>query len=67
MKFSGSRLRTLRLEAELTRDQLADKAGVSKGTIKRLENGDTGTTLATTGRLADALGVTPEDLMEAAA
>jgi transcriptional regulator with XRE-family HTH domain len=67
MKFSGSKLRTLRGEANLSRDQLAALSGVSHGTIKRLEQGGSGTRLSTVGRLADALGVTPDDLMEAAA
>ncbi len=67
MKFSGSKLRTLRSEANLTQRQLSTLSGVSRGTIKRLEAGGTGTRLDTTGRLAAALGVTPDDLMEATA
>lgn len=67
MKFSGSSLRALRCEANLTQRQLAAKSGVSRGTIKRLEQGGTGATLGTAGRLAAALGVTTDDLMEATA
>ena len=60
MKFSGSKLRTLRVGAELTRDQLAEKSGISKGTIKRLENEqDVSTTTNTIQSLADALEISP--------
>lgn len=39
MQFSPARLRAFREEANLSRQALADAAGVSKSTIKRLENG----------------------------
>jgi len=65
MKFSGSRLRTLRGEANLTQRELAARAGVSRGTVKRLENGtDVNLTLTTLERLADALNISPDDLID---
>lgn len=65
MKFSGSRLRQIRDGANLTRAALATQSGISKGTIKRLENDqDVSTTTTTVERLAYALGVSPADLFE---
>ncbi len=55
-------LQRQRLEAALTQEQLAEKAGVGRLTITRLEGG--GEARPTTLRkLADALSVTPADLM----
>lgn len=60
MKFSGTKLRTLRREADLTQRQLAKTSGVSRGTIKRLENdSEAGATTTTVESLAGALGVSP--------
>jgi transcriptional regulator with XRE-family HTH domain len=65
MKFSGSQLRSLRENAALTRDQLAEKSGVAKSTIKRLENdGDVNTLTSTINSLAAALEVDAIHLYE---
>jgi transcriptional regulator with XRE-family HTH domain len=65
MKFSGSQLRSLREKAALTRDQLAEKSGVAKSTIKRLENdGDVNTLTSTINSLAAALEVDAINLYE---
>lgn len=59
-KVIGRRARLLRLEHGLSQDALAQKAGVSKNTLRDFERG-TGTTRPTTRhRIAEALGTTLE-------
>ena len=38
MRLYGSRVRTLRIQARITQKELAQRAGVSEGTIKRFEH-----------------------------
>jgi len=65
MKFLGAKLLQARKDAGLTRDQLAEKSGVSKSMIKLLENqAAANTTLDTAGKLASALDVDPAVLIE---
>lgn len=52
------RIRERRQTAELTQQALADRAGLSRATIARLELGSGGVTLATLERIAGALGST---------
>jgi transcriptional regulator with XRE-family HTH domain len=59
-----ARLRTVRLRKALTQQQLAERAGVNRVTIARLEGGKDQPFPTTVRKLADALGVQPEDLME---
>jgi transcriptional regulator with XRE-family HTH domain len=54
-------LKTLRLRSLLTQRELADKAGVSRGTVVRIEDGQPAN-VATVRKLAEALGVTAGDL-----
>jgi transcriptional regulator with XRE-family HTH domain len=56
-------LRTQRQTVALTQEQLADKAGVSRPTVTRLENGARAR-ITTVRKLADALGCEPRELME---
>lgn len=56
-------LRRLRREAGLGQRELAETAGVSPGTVYRLENGLRGAYPATLRKLAAALGVSPADLV----
>jgi transcriptional regulator with XRE-family HTH domain len=62
----GGRLRRLRLDAGLTRAELAEIAGLSKGCVMNAENGKQSPRGRTVRRLALALGVDHADLMEAA-
>ena len=57
------RLRRRRLEAALTQQQLADRAGISRNALVRLETLRTEPRPPTLRRLADALNTTPVDLI----
>jgi DNA-binding XRE family transcriptional regulator len=56
-----TRLKALRRGAFLTQAELADRAGVTVGTVIRLEQGGPAN-LATVRRLAEALNVDPTEL-----
>jgi transcriptional regulator with XRE-family HTH domain len=56
-------LRTRRFAVALTQAQLADKAGVSRPTVTKIENGAEAR-VTTVRKLADALGCEPRELME---
>ena len=56
-------LRRRRLLAALTQAQLAERAGVERITVTRLENGGHSTP-PTLSKLAIALGCTPAELMD---
>ena len=61
--IDGRRLRNLRGEHGLTREQLAGKAGISATTIGRIERHQRGSCRSRTlARLAAALGHPPADL-----
>jgi transcriptional regulator with XRE-family HTH domain len=61
---SLTRLRMVRERRALTQQQLAERAGVNRVTIARLERGRDDPFPTTVRKLADALGVEPEELME---
>lgn len=56
-------LRELRQERGLSQRELGEVAGVSSGTVYRLENGLRGAYPGTVRKLAVALGVTPGELV----
>ena len=56
-------LRALRERNELTQVQLAERAGVGKSTIVRIEKGKQNANGVTVVKLARALGVTREELL----
>lgn len=56
-------LRRLREEAFLSQQELADRSGISKAAIHRIETGQPAR-LSTLRRLAGALGVAPASLVE---
>lgn len=62
---TGDRLKTARLRAGLTQEQLAERASLSLGVIKKLEGGGTGR-LPTYHALARALHVRTSALLESA-
>jgi transcriptional regulator with XRE-family HTH domain len=55
----GERLARTRLEGDLTQAQLANRAGISKRTLERLESGAASTQLTTFIRICRALGLVP--------
>ena len=58
-----TQLKFVRQRKALTQQQLAEKSGVNRVTIARLEGGKDQPFPTTVRKLADALGVDPEDLM----
>jgi transcriptional regulator with XRE-family HTH domain len=55
-------LREERVRAALTQQELAERSGVARSTIARIETGDQAS-IPTVRRLARALGLEPADLM----
>lgn len=60
----GAVVRELRLEAELTQEQLGFEAGIRRTFVSVLELGQQQPTLTTIFKLAPALGLTPAALIE---
>ena len=56
-------LRGFRAKARLTQRELADRANVSEASIKGYENGENVMSLEAAVGIANALGVTPSDLV----
>jgi transcriptional regulator with XRE-family HTH domain len=63
MEVDVARLRELRRRRVLTLEELAEKAGVGRNTIWRLEHGVMGAQPRTIRKLARALNVEPEELV----
>lgn len=61
--YIGDRLRELRKQALLTQGQLAERSGVGIATIVRIERNQVEPHARTIRKLADALGVTPAELI----
>lgn len=59
-----SRLLTLRQDSEMSQDTLAQKAGIERKTVNRIENGHFSPNLDTLLRLCQALKVKPEELLK---
>jgi transcriptional regulator with XRE-family HTH domain len=64
MEVDVARLRELRRRRVLTLEELAEKAGVGRNTIWRLEHGVMGAQPRTIRKLAKALDVEPEELVK---
>jgi transcriptional regulator with XRE-family HTH domain len=64
MEVDMVRLRELRRRRVLTLEELAEKAGVGRNTIWRLEHGVMGAQPRTIRKLAKALDVEPEELVK---
>jgi transcriptional regulator with XRE-family HTH domain len=66
MEVDMEKLKELRRRRVLTMEELAEKAGVGRNTIWRLEHGVMGAQPRTIRKLARALGVEPEELVKTA-
>ena len=63
VEVNVEKLRELRRRRVLTLEELAEKAGVGRNTVWRLEHGLMGAQPRTVRKLARALGVEPEELV----
>ena len=64
MEVDVAKLRELRRRRVLTLEELAQKAGVGRNTVWRLEHGMMGAQPRTIRKLARALDVEPEELVK---
>jgi transcriptional regulator with XRE-family HTH domain len=64
MEVDMAKLRELRRRRVLTLEELAEKAGVGRNTVWRLEHGVMGAQPRTIRKLAKALDVEPEELVK---
>jgi transcriptional regulator with XRE-family HTH domain len=65
LRVDAAKLRRLRLSRWMYQRQLAQRAGLHKETVRRIEAGqDSQPRLSTVLALAEALGVPPEELLE---
>lgn len=62
IKF-GEKIKSLRIENELTQEQLAAKCGVSRRTILRIESGEFPATLHIVFALAEVFKLTASDIL----
>ena len=60
----GSRIKQLRNQRALSQEALAEESGLSLRTIQRIENGSSNPTGDTLKRLAQALNVSPDELID---
>jgi transcriptional regulator with XRE-family HTH domain len=56
-RFIGNVIRELRLKDNLTIAEVASQAGISRGMVSKIENGQVSTSLETLSKIAQALGV----------
>ncbi len=59
----AKQLRKLRIDAEMSQDNLAQLAGIDRKTINRIENGHFSPTLDTITRVCVVLTITPSNLL----
>jgi transcriptional regulator with XRE-family HTH domain len=60
----GNNLKRIRNKKAITQGDIARSLGVSRGFVSNIENGKTNPTLATIARLANAIGVTSDELLK---
>ncbi|MFA6077303.1 MAG: helix-turn-helix transcriptional regulator [Candidatus Paceibacterota bacterium] len=63
-KKLGENLKKIRTEKNITQTDLAEKLGVDKSFISNIENGKNNPTLSTITNLAQALGVSTNELLK---
>lgn len=62
-KRIGRRLKSIRIDRDLSQEELANKAGTSAGTIASIESGRSGIGLETAFNITDALDCTLDELV----
>jgi transcriptional regulator with XRE-family HTH domain len=62
--YVGERVRRLRNELALTQAELAERVGITVTALSRIERDEAQPRPKTRRRLADALGVSPRELLE---
>jgi transcriptional regulator with XRE-family HTH domain len=62
--YIGHRLKDLRIQRALTQEELAEKAGLGKNTVNRMERNLTEPHMSTVRKLAKALSVDPSELVK---
>lgn len=62
--YIGHRLKDLRIQRALTQEELAEKAGIGKNTVNRMERNLTEPHMSTVRKLAGALDVDPAELVK---
>ncbi len=62
--YIGHRLKDLRIQRALTQEELAEKAGIGKNTVNRMERNVTEPHMSTVRKLARALDVDPAELVK---
>ncbi len=62
-KAIGKRIKVARIRMEITQEQLADEVSVSPTHLSNIETGSTRVSLTTIVKIANALGVTVDDLL----
>lgn len=60
----GENLKRIRTEKDISQGDIARKLVVDRGFISTIENGKTNPTLATITKLAEAVGVTTNELLK---
>jgi len=64
LRMFGLTVRAYRLQAELTQEKLAERAGVDRTYVGGVERGERNVGLLNLVRLADALEISPAQLLE---
>ena len=59
----GKRVREYRNRANITQNELAEKAQIDNNNLSRIERGETTPTLETVLKIANALNITPNDIL----
>ncbi len=62
-KTIGERIREIRIKAGITQERLAFLAGLSTASINSIENGQSMIWLISFAKIAEALGVSPDDIL----
>jgi transcriptional regulator with XRE-family HTH domain len=60
----GARIKSLRLQADLSQETLSDRCGIYRTYLSRIESGSANPTLVVLVALAHSLGVKPYELLD---